>query len=197
MLRPTFRRRCFERPPRSVRSISTDLFPRRQRHQLRMQGKRMGQRSYQTGGDDGQGPLRSGSTQIQRVFECALREARGRKTSAMIYIGDDCEEEHKHLVRLARELGSLGVPVFLFQEGYDSEAESSSVRSPKSPTVLITGSTLAAPGYWVNCSRRSRHSRSAASRLWNVRARQQRGFYSDRCASPPPSRLHSRRARLR
>ena len=41
----------------------------------------------------------------------------------MVYVGDACEEERSVLVRSARELGGLEIPVFMFQEGRDQIAQ--------------------------------------------------------------------------
>ena len=38
----------------------------------------------------------------------------------MVYVGDACEEHPETLMKPAYELGELGVPVFMFQEGRDS-----------------------------------------------------------------------------
>ena len=64
----------------------------------------------------------AGYTQIERVLSHASREANQRKIGAVVYVGDACEEERGVLVRSARELGDLGIPVFMFQEGHDQEA---------------------------------------------------------------------------
>jgi hypothetical protein len=65
----------------------------------------------------------TGYTQIERILDHVLREAKARTINAMVYVGDACEEERGVLVRLARELGDLKVPAFMFQEGRDFEAE--------------------------------------------------------------------------
>ena len=43
--------------------------------------------------------------------------------NALIYVGDCMEEDVDRLARLAGELGIIGTPVFVFQEGRDSKAE--------------------------------------------------------------------------
>src|SRR5947208_4495171 len=58
-----------------------------------------------------------GETQIERVLSHAIRETRARKVSALVFVGDAMEEKVDRLCRLAGELGLLGVPIFLFQEG--------------------------------------------------------------------------------
>ena len=42
----------------------------------------------------------------------------------MAFVGDCFEERRAHAVTLAKELGRLKVPVFMFQEGRDQEARS-------------------------------------------------------------------------
>ncbi len=67
--------------------------------------------------------VQAGRTQIRKVLDHALNETRKRRVQALIYIGD-CMEENPDLVcDKAGELGLLGVPVFVFQEGKDSVAE--------------------------------------------------------------------------
>lgn len=58
-----------------------------------------------------------GRTQIERVLQHALAETRKRKVNALIFIGDCVEEDVDRLCAMAGELGLLGVPVFVFQEG--------------------------------------------------------------------------------
>jgi hypothetical protein len=64
-----------------------------------------------------------GLTQIGRVLEHALAEARAGKVDALVLVGDCMEENPDYLCQLAGELGLLGVKAFLFQEGHDPEAE--------------------------------------------------------------------------
>ncbi|PLX36843.1 MAG: hypothetical protein C0606_13655 [Hyphomicrobiales bacterium] len=66
---------------------------------------------------------RGGHTQIRKVLAHALSETRKEKVSALIYVGDCMEEDVDDLAQKAGELGMLGVPVFLFQDGGDPEAE--------------------------------------------------------------------------
>jgi len=63
-----------------------------------------------------------GETQIGRVLAHALKEARGEKVNALVFVGDAMEEKVDALSRLAGELGLLGVPVFIFHEGGDQTA---------------------------------------------------------------------------
>ncbi len=64
-----------------------------------------------------------GMTQIGRVLTHALRETRRRKVNALVFVGDCVEESVERLCQQAGELGLQGVPLFLFQEGYDPVAE--------------------------------------------------------------------------
>jgi hypothetical protein len=64
-----------------------------------------------------------GFTQIRKVLTHVLREARKTKVNAVVYVGDCMEEEIDELCQLAGEIGLLGVPMFLFQEGHDIKAE--------------------------------------------------------------------------
>jgi hypothetical protein len=64
-----------------------------------------------------------GFTQIRKVLAHARRESGKQKINALVYVGDCMEEEIDHLAALAGELGILGVPVFMFQEGRDQKAE--------------------------------------------------------------------------
>jgi hypothetical protein len=64
-----------------------------------------------------------GLTQIRKVLAHARRESETHKVNALIYVGDCMEEDVDQLSQLAGELGLIGMPVFLFQEGYDAKAE--------------------------------------------------------------------------
>lgn len=64
-----------------------------------------------------------GFTQIGKVLAHARRESGKKKINALVYVGDCMEEEIDHLAALAGELGILGVPAFMFQEGRDQKAE--------------------------------------------------------------------------
>lgn len=64
-----------------------------------------------------------GLTQIGRVLEHALHEARRERIHAVIYIGDCVEENPDALGQLAGKLGVLNTPLFVFQEGHDPNAE--------------------------------------------------------------------------
>ena len=64
-----------------------------------------------------------GRTQIGRVLKHLKGEAAAGKVNACIYIGDALEEDIDSLAELAGEVGLLGIPVFMFQEGHDPAAE--------------------------------------------------------------------------
>ncbi|HJQ60216.1 MAG TPA: VWA domain-containing protein [Vineibacter sp.] len=59
----------------------------------------------------------AGNTQIGRVFGFAAEETRRRKLNALVFVGDCFEEDFDQVGALAGQLGLLGVPAFLFQEG--------------------------------------------------------------------------------
>jgi len=65
----------------------------------------------------------AGQTQIGRVLEHALDETRRHKVHALVFVGDCIEEDPGTLNRLAGDLGLLGLPAFVFQEGYDPVVE--------------------------------------------------------------------------
>lgn len=64
-----------------------------------------------------------GYTQIGKVLSHARRENETAKVNALVYVGDCMEEDVDELSQLAGELGLIGVPVFLFQEGREPKAE--------------------------------------------------------------------------
>jgi hypothetical protein len=66
---------------------------------------------------------RAGETQIRRVLEHAQRESARGKVSALVFVGDACEENPDELATAAAALGRVGVPVFMFQEGDSCIAE--------------------------------------------------------------------------
>ena len=67
---------------------------------------------------------RGGHTQIGKVLSHARQEHAKQRVQAMVYVGDAMEEAIDSLCAAAGELGLLGVPVFMFQEGSDPVAES-------------------------------------------------------------------------
>jgi hypothetical protein len=66
---------------------------------------------------------RGGHTQIRKVIAHARRETENAKVQALVYVGDAMEEKLDDLCQAAGEVGLLGVPAFMFQEGYDAVAE--------------------------------------------------------------------------
>ncbi len=64
----------------------------------------------------------AGQTQIGKVLQHAINEARDGPVDAVVLVGDSLEEDVDRLGSLAGELGLLGVPVFLFHEGGDPVA---------------------------------------------------------------------------
>jgi hypothetical protein len=64
-----------------------------------------------------------GNTQISKVLAHARREQSRRKLDAVVYVGDAIEENVDGLAAKAGELGLLGCPIFLFQEGRDLRVE--------------------------------------------------------------------------
>jgi hypothetical protein len=64
-----------------------------------------------------------GQTQIERVLRHAIAESKRKKVNALVFVGDCMEEAIDGLCQLAGELGLLGVPVFIFHEGYEPIAE--------------------------------------------------------------------------
>jgi len=66
---------------------------------------------------------RGGPTQIGKVLAHAKRETPILKISALVFVGDAMEENPDILIRDAAELGHLGVPAFVFQEGANRSVE--------------------------------------------------------------------------
>jgi len=64
----------------------------------------------------------AGRTQIARVLKHGIAEAKQSPVQAMVYVGDAMEEDVDVLGELAGQLKLLGLPVFVFQEGYDMVA---------------------------------------------------------------------------
>jgi hypothetical protein len=60
-----------------------------------------------------------GETQIARLLGHTVRETGKRRVNALVFVGDAMEEKVDRLCQLAGELGLLGTPIFLFQEGRD------------------------------------------------------------------------------
>jgi len=66
---------------------------------------------------------RGGNTQIRRVLAHAVAETKRQRVQAVVFVGDALEEPIDELCALAGELALLGVPVFLFQEGWSPTVE--------------------------------------------------------------------------
>lgn len=64
-----------------------------------------------------------GRTQLGKVFSHARRTHARRKINAIIFVGDAVEEDVDKLAHKAGELGMLGCPLFIFQEGRDVQVE--------------------------------------------------------------------------
>ncbi len=65
----------------------------------------------------------AGRTQIHRILKHGLAEARQTPVQALVFIGDCVEEDVDQLGDLAGQCRLLNMPVFIFQEGQNSEAE--------------------------------------------------------------------------
>ena len=66
---------------------------------------------------------RGGHTQIGKILAHAKRENEAKNVQALVFVGDAMEEPIDDLCAAAGELGLLGVPCFVFQEGHDAVAE--------------------------------------------------------------------------
>ena len=66
---------------------------------------------------------RGGHTQIAKIISHAKRETQTKRVQAVIFVGDAMEEKLDDLCHGAGELGLLGVPAFMFQEGNDPRTE--------------------------------------------------------------------------
>jgi hypothetical protein len=64
-----------------------------------------------------------GHTQIGKVLNHARQENGRERVQALVFVGDAMEEAIDDLCSIAGELGLVGVPAFMFQEGYDPVAE--------------------------------------------------------------------------
>ena len=62
---------------------------------------------------------RMGHTQLGKILAHARRETELLKVQALVFVGDALEENPDELSHDADELGRLGVPAFMFQEGDD------------------------------------------------------------------------------
>ena len=60
-----------------------------------------------------------GRTQIAQVLDHALVEHGDKRVSALVFIGDACEENIDELCHTAGEMGMRSLPIFIFHEGDD------------------------------------------------------------------------------
>lgn len=65
----------------------------------------------------------AGTTQISKVLQHAVAETKRNRVNALVFVGDCMEEDIDKLCGIGGELGVLGVPLFLFHEGFDTAAE--------------------------------------------------------------------------
>jgi hypothetical protein len=65
----------------------------------------------------------AGHTQIRKILNHAQRETKLLRVNALVFVGDAIEENPDALAREADELGRLGVPAFMFQEGSDRDVQ--------------------------------------------------------------------------
>ena len=64
-----------------------------------------------------------GLTQIDRVLNHAIAQTKRQRINALVLVGDVVEESADGLCHLAGELGLLGVPMFVFQEGVEAQSK--------------------------------------------------------------------------
>ncbi|MBS0537227.1 MAG: VWA domain-containing protein [Proteobacteria bacterium] len=64
----------------------------------------------------------AGRTQIGRLLRYAADQRRESRIDAVVFVGDCCEEDVDQVGHEAGQLGLLGLPVFVFQEGNDRAA---------------------------------------------------------------------------
>lgn len=64
----------------------------------------------------------AGRTQIDRLLRYAGEQRRESRLDAVVFVGDCCEEDADVIGHEAGQLGLLGLPVFVFQEGSDRAA---------------------------------------------------------------------------
>ena len=65
----------------------------------------------------------AGETQITKMLRHTVDETKIKPVDAIVFVGDCVEEDVDALGAVAGELGLLGVPAFIFQEGSDNIAE--------------------------------------------------------------------------
>jgi hypothetical protein len=67
--------------------------------------------------------VRGGHTQIAKIVSHARRETQKERVQAVVFVGDAFEESVDGVCAKAGQLGLLGVPMFLFQEGRNPDVE--------------------------------------------------------------------------
>jgi hypothetical protein len=65
----------------------------------------------------------AGQTKIGRALQHVVKETQRKRVAAVVFVGDCFEEFLDEVGQTAGQLGMLVVPVFLFQEGRNPEAE--------------------------------------------------------------------------
>lgn len=65
---------------------------------------------------------RAGETQLGKVLRHTVNESKKDRVNALVFVGDCFEEDVDAVGKVAGELGLLGVPAFMFQEGADPVA---------------------------------------------------------------------------
>ena len=65
---------------------------------------------------------RAGETQIRKVLRHAVNEAQKERIGALVFVGECIEENIDLLAGDAGQLGTIGVPAFMFHEGNDVRA---------------------------------------------------------------------------
>ena len=66
---------------------------------------------------------KAGQTQINRILQHTLTQAKDQKIDALVFVGDCMEELADKLISSAGKLTIRNIPVFIFHEGHDSVAE--------------------------------------------------------------------------
>lgn len=65
---------------------------------------------------------KGGATQVRKVLKHAASAAAERGIGALVFVGDAFEEDIDMACRQAGDLGRVGLPCFMFQEGRDAAA---------------------------------------------------------------------------
>jgi hypothetical protein len=65
----------------------------------------------------------AGHTQIEKILAHTAKETKLLRVNALVFVGDAMEEKEDKLAHAGGELGRLGVPAFMFQEGADHSVE--------------------------------------------------------------------------